>query len=355
MGSLKIIVVDDEVMVADLSRMALTHSGYLVSCAHSGEQAIEMAMETAFDLAVIDAMLPGINGMETFEGLQLISPSLQGVLVSGDLTVEMVIEAVEKGFSRTLTKPLQPLSLVQAVQAALNKTVIQKENTELKKQVKQMRNLIEHYMAPEVAAILLNRQELNPRMRGAMRPLTILFADIRNFSFLAQRIPVTELRDFLTEFFDMVADVVSSWQGILDKFMGDAALAVFGAPVPQGHANLSAVSAAIDIQKKFEDLRKQWAFRFEPFLEIGLGIGISSGNVYQGNIGSSRRLDFTVLGAEVNIAQRLASDTTGSQILMTETVYHEVADTITAREEKEKKLRGIQEKIKTYSIKALAQ
>jgi class 3 adenylate cyclase/CheY-like chemotaxis protein len=350
MQSWKVIVVDDEVMVADLSRMALTQSGYQVSCAHSGEQAIEMAMETAFDLAVIDAMLPGINGMETFEGLQLISPALQGILVSGDLTVEMAVEAVEKGFSRTLTKPLQPLSLIQAAQATLNNAVVQKENIELKKQVKQMRNLIEHYMAPEVAAILLNRKEVTPRMRGSVRPLTILFADIRNFTFLAQHIPVAELRDFLTEFFDMVADVVSSWQGILDKFIGDAALAVFGAPVPQSHANHSAVSAAIDIQEKFEALRKQWALRFESFEETGLGIGLSCGDVFQGNVGSGRRFDYTVLGADVNIAQRLASETMSGQILITEKVYQKVADTVAAQEEKSKILRGTQEKIKIYSI-----
>ncbi len=346
MQSRKILVVDDEVMVADVSRMTLAHVGYQVVCAHSGEQAMELAMGTSFDLAIIDAMLPGTNGLETFEGLQQSCPFLKGILVSGDLTVEMAIEALDKGFSRVLVKPIQALSLIRAVQGALAEAVVQEENKRLKKQVMQMRNLIEHYMAPEVASILLNRQEVTPRVRGGVTSLTVLFADIRNFTSLVQHISVTELQAFLTEFFDMVADVVVSWQGILDKFIGDAALAIFGAPVVQSQANLSAVSAAMDIQKKFEALRGRWVLRSDLFNEIGLGIGVSCGEIYQGNVGSGRRLDYTVLGADVNIAQRLATETMAGQILITEAVYGEVVDKIPAREEKAKLLRGLKQKIK---------
>jgi len=154
----------------------------------------------------------------------------------------------------------------------------------------------------------------------------------------------------LTEFFDMVADIVSSWHGILDKFIGDAALVVFGAPVHHETPNLSAVSAAIEIQNEFELLRAKWALKSELFIQIGLGIGVSRGEMYMGNVGSGRRLDYTVVGADVNIAQRLASETVAGQILVTESVYGDVAGKVSLHEEKTRILRGLEKQIRLYSI-----
>jgi DNA-binding NtrC family response regulator len=119
MQSRKILVIDDEVMVADVCRRSLSLTGHQVNCAYSGEHAVELVMETRYDLAVIDAMLPGMNGIETFEAMRQICPYLKGILVSGDLTVGMALEAVEKGFSRVLSKPVEADELLKVVQRAL--------------------------------------------------------------------------------------------------------------------------------------------------------------------------------------------------------------------------------------------
>ncbi|MBU0663272.1 MAG: adenylate/guanylate cyclase domain-containing response regulator [Proteobacteria bacterium] len=350
MQSRKILVIDDEVMVADISRSALTSAGHQVFCAYSGEQAVEMAMALRFDLAIIDAMLPGMNGIETFELIRQSCPYIKGILVSGDLTVNMTLEAMDKGFCRVLVKPVQAGYLLLAVQAALADYDLQEENIRLNKQVSKMRTLFEQYMAPEVAAILLDQQKSISEVAGEVQEITVLFADIRNFTFLVQYLPLQESREFLTEFFDMVADVVSSWHGILDKFIGDAALAIFGAPVPHGSPSLSAVSAALEIQKSFEVLRARWALTSDLFMQIGLGIGVSRGEMFLGNVGSGRRLDYTVIGADVNIAQRLASETVAGQILITESVYCDVVDKVSIQEEKTRLLRGMEKKIQIYSI-----
>ena len=350
MQSRKILVIDDEVMVADVSRSTLTYAGHQVFCAYSGEQAVEMAMALRFDLAIIDAMLPGMNGIETFEVVRQSCPHMKGILVSGDLTMDMTLEAMDKGFSRVLVKPVQTGSLLRAVQAAVGESELREENIRLNERVLKLQTLFEQYMAPEVAAILLNKQESMSEVVGKVQEITVLFADIRNFTFLVQYLPLQESRDFLTEFFDIVADVVSSWQGILDKFIGDAALAIFGAPMPHDSPNLSAVSAALEIQKKFEVLRARWALKSELFMQIGLGIGISRGEMFLGNVGSGRRLDYTVVGADVNIAQRLASETVAGQILITESVYCDVVGKVSIQEEKTRLLRGVEKKIQLYSI-----
>ena len=119
MGSYKILVVDDEAFIADMSRMALGDIGYDVSCAYNGEQAVEMAMASHFDLAILDLMLPGMTGIETFEAIRQIVPSIPGILVSGHASPEMVNEAIEKGISVVLQKPLGSIELVNTVQETI--------------------------------------------------------------------------------------------------------------------------------------------------------------------------------------------------------------------------------------------
>ena len=114
----KILVVDDEAFIADMSRMALGDIGHDVSCAYTGEQAVEMAMGNHFDLAIVDAMLPGMTGIETFEAIRQIIPSIPGILVTGHASSDLVAEAMDKGISLVLQKPLGRVELVKAVQAA---------------------------------------------------------------------------------------------------------------------------------------------------------------------------------------------------------------------------------------------
>lgn len=212
-----------------------------------------------------------------------------------------------------------------------------------------LRTMFEQYVAPEVAEFLLNRdgQMLDV---GEVKDLTVLFADIRNFTSLVQHISPEELRAFLNEFFELFTNVVFNFQGTLDKFMGDAALVLFGAPVPIDHPPRAAVQAAISIMEGFEILRDEWAKKSPWFLKIGVGIGISSGEVYLGNVGSEKRLDFTVIGTNVNIAQRLASETNSGQILITESVSRSVADTFTVKKEGARLLRGLEHDIQVYSV-----
>jgi CheY-like chemotaxis protein len=168
-------------MIADVSRSIFTCAGHQVVCAYSGEQAVELAMASRFDLAIIDAMLPGMNGIETFEALSLTCPRIKGILLSGDLTEAMALEAMDKGFSRVFAKPIQIKDLLQAAQGALAESDLREENIYLKGQVLKMRALFERYMAPEVAAILLNGQDSPLDVAGEVREITVLFADIRNF------------------------------------------------------------------------------------------------------------------------------------------------------------------------------
>jgi len=187
---------------------------------------------------------------------------------------------------------------------------------------------------------------------GGVKEITILFADIRNFTLAVQHLSHHELRLFLTEFFDLFSEIVFSWKGTLDKFMGDAALVAYGAPIALEDPSKAAVSTAIELTQAFDKLRHKWFQKSDIFEQLGLGIGISRGEVFHGNVGSSRRLDYTVIGTDVNIAQRLASDTESGQILITESVYRDVVGAFPMQEEKARQLRGLEKVTKLYSIRS---
>ncbi len=211
------------------------------------------------------------------------------------------------------------------------------------------RALLEQYMAPEVADLLVRKKQ-NVMEVGGVHDITVLYADIRNFTKLVQKLHLNELRIFLNEFFELLSDMVFSWKGTLDKFIGDAVLVVFGAPLKLETPSVSAVFAARQILRQFDKLCGKWSEISPVFSEIGLGIGISRGEMFLGNVGSNRRFDYTVIGADVNLAQRLASKAESGQILIAEAVRRDVGDLLAVKEEQPRFLKGIEKKIRIYSL-----
>jgi adenylate cyclase len=148
----------------------------------------------------------------------------------------------------------------------------------------------------------------------------------------------------------MFGSIVFSYKGMLDKFMGDAALVIFGAPVEIDNPNIAAVSAACKIMTEFERLRVIWEKKNKIFAKVGLGIGMSRGHMFLGNVGSSQRLDYTVIGPDVNIAQRLASETVSGQILITNRVQETLNGRFSVSSEKNMMLRGMEAEVTVYSL-----
>ncbi|MGW8194005.1 MAG: adenylate/guanylate cyclase domain-containing protein [Desulforhopalus sp.] len=212
-----------------------------------------------------------------------------------------------------------------------------------------IRALLEQYVSPEVSLMLLEASQdlLNV---GSVEELTVLFADIRNFTLLVQHLEPSQIREFLNAYFDFFSSIVFSAHGMLDKFMGDGALVIFGAPVRIATPDLDAVTAAQEIMTGFERLRAKWIVRKKVFRQVGLGIGISRGPMFLGNVGSAKRLDYTVIGADVNIAQRLASETEPGRILITDKVHRRLGGKFTVSAEQSMQLRGIEEPVNVYSV-----
>ncbi|MGB3221736.1 MAG: adenylate/guanylate cyclase domain-containing protein [Desulforhopalus sp.] len=508
----KILVVDNENLICDACCNALGEMGLEVICVIEA-QAIAIAKNNTFDLAVVNINTEAMTGVQTFEFLRKANPSLSGILIAGNISLDLMIDAMNKGFSRVCKKPLIAKQLVEAVNETLKINALREEVARMKillplynlgqrfiaatseheiyeeladavsrevkvpsvsvmmfdersqtlkvvayrglrssyienlqikpgdqiagkvfqsespiilntsqqhlnhpylelmnrkeisaaisfpiasknkilgvlnvsetqngmrfseadvellsiiagqammalenfrsnrerEEISRIRGLLEQYVSPEVSNLLIKSKEdlLNV---GGVQQLTVLFADIRNFTLLVQYLEPVQLREFLNSFFDMFGSIVFSYKGMLDKFMGDAALVIFGAPVELANPNIAGVSAAYKIMIEFDKLRVIWEKKNNIFAKVGLGIGMSRGPMFLGNVGSSQRLDYTVIGPDVNIAQRLASETVSGQILITDRVQETLNGRFPVCSEKNMMLRGMEAEVTVYSL-----
>lgn len=181
---------------------------------------------------------------------------------------------------------------------------------------KRLRSTMARYMPKEVADRLLESGA--DALGGSLQETTILFSDIRSFTSLSEQVGPVETVNMLNEYFGIMVEQIMSNDGILDKYIGDAIMAVFGAPFNTGHDADNGLTAALNMHMAlghFNQMR-----RMEGKLPVEMGIGLNTGEVVCGNIGSSRRMDYTVIGDGVNLAARLesATKTYGAKILISE-------------------------------------
>src|SRR5216684_637412 len=185
------------------------------------------------------------------------------------------------------------------------------------------RSALERFLSPEVAEMVVANPDI--RLGGVNQKVTVMFADIRGFTPMSENMGPERVVEILNEYFTRVTDVIFDTGGTLDKYIGDAVMAVYGAPISKGNDAAAAVNSAIQIQRLLIELNRDAAAREWP--ELRVGIGINTGNAIAGNIGSPRRLDYTVVGDAVNTAQRLMTNAAGGQILISESTAKKLGKT----------------------------
>jgi adenylate cyclase len=187
-----------------------------------------------------------------------------------------------------------------------------------------VRENFERYFTPQLAGrIAAGTQSVQPG--GVRQRVVVLFSDIRGFTTVAESLPPTQMAQQLNEYFARMVDCVFRHDGALDKFIGDAVMAYWGAPESSPHDAANAVAAAFDMQSELAVLNAQWRAQGRP--ELHAGIGIHAGDAFVGNIGSPRRLEFTLIGDTVNVANRLCGFAAGGQVLASDALCDALPDT----------------------------
>jgi adenylate cyclase len=248
---------------------------------------------------------------------------------------------------------------VQQIERSINLTVTPLTDTEGKvrgglvilediSREKRMKTTMYRYMTPGVAERVMALGE-DALMVGERKEVTILFSDIRGYTSLTEDLEASDVVALLNQYFETMVEAVFSHEGTLDKFIGDALMAVFGAPLPlrQNHAWM-AVKSALDMRHRLKEFNRSRPD--EP--QIRIGIGMSSGEVVSGNIGSQKRMDYTVIGDGVNLSSRLEQLTKvyGCDIILSEMTYELCSDKIWVRELDKVRVKGKRTAVSIYEL-----
>jgi adenylate cyclase len=209
------------------------------------------------------------------------------------------------------------------------------------------RSNFERFFAPGLAARIASSPDA-VKLGGDKRQVAVLFSDIRGFTALSETMTPDEIAQLLTEYFTEMVECVFRNGGTLDKFIGDAVMAQWGAPIGEPDDADRAMRAALEMMQALDALNANWRVAGKP--ELAIGIGLNIGEAFAGNIGSERRLEFTVIGDTVNTASRLCSAADGGEILLSEDFRRALREPPTLEERPAIELKGKRERIPLYRV-----
>ncbi|MCK4334702.1 HAMP domain-containing protein [candidate division WOR-3 bacterium] len=205
------------------------------------------------------------------------------------------------------------------------------------------------YVSHQVADEILKDPDVFAKsLKGTKKRITAFFGDIRGFTPISEQLPPEEVVAFLNFYLTEMTTIIFANEGTIDKFMGDCIMAVFGAPVEHSDDVYRAVKSGVEIQKRIEEMNKQRIT--EGKQDIHVGIGINYGEAVVGNIGSTQRLEYTVIGDSVNTAARLQTVAKGGEIVVSDSVYREVKDHFDFIHMEPVKVKGKARSLKVWKI-----
>jgi len=317
----KIVVADDDWLNRDLLETYLTNAGCEVASFGDGEQALHSIQKNLPDLALLDIRMPKMDGLSVCRQVKD-DPRTQFIpiiIVTALDSQDEELNAIESGADDFITKPFNSVILLTRVRSLLR---LKRLHDELESRSQLLQLALHRYVDAEVADIILTDPDRHLKLGGETRNVTVLFADLRDFTRFSANHPATQVVDVLNMVFNELVEIVFRHKGTFDKFLGDAIMAFFGAPI-QGEDDADrALRSAIEMQRCFDRLRTE--VDGNVLESLGLGVGIHSGEVTVGNIGSERVMDYTVIGDNVNISRRLQELARPGEILISEATYQMV-------------------------------
>ena len=315
----RILIVDDDWLNRDLLKAYLTSSGADIITAADGQEALEHALANPPDLILADIQMPRMDGLTLCQELKSTPATrfVPVVIVTALDSEEEKLKAIEVGADDFVSKPYNAVILLTRVRSLLR---IKQLHDEVESRNKLLRQVLNRYVAEDVADVILEDPERHLKLGGELRAVTVLFADIRGFTRFTEKHSAPEVIASLNIIFQALSQVVFGYRGTFDKYLGDGLMAFYGAPVAEPDDAQRALESSLEMQRRFQELRNE----NEDFDSLGLGIGLHSGEAVVGNIGSDEVMDYTVVGDVVNVAKRLQEMAHGSQILLSESTFDQV-------------------------------
>ena len=341
-----ILAVDDDPQTLVLVRHHLRQTPFTLEMAADGNEALIKIAQLNPDLVILDVNMPGRNGFEVCRFLRSLEETrhIPVLMLTALSEVSDKVKGLESGANEFLTKPVDGIELQTRVTAMLRAKFAQQEIVEKNALLEK---ILGHWHGPEVIARIKNDAGLL-NLGGEHKHVTVLFADLCGFTRYSETVSPEEVMATLNDAFGRLARLVGQHGGTFDKYVGDCLMAFYGAPITFGEDAVNAVRTAVQMQAEFREIKAQWAGT--PRADLGLAIGLNSGQAVVGNIGSEQLMGYTVIGDTVNVASRIQGCAEDGQILMGEATYSLVSRVAVARAWGETSLKGRQHPVSIFEL-----
>jgi class 3 adenylate cyclase/CheY-like chemotaxis protein len=352
-----ILFISDDPQTLSRLRQAFVDS-YNVFTASNIREGHKLLVEYDMHVIVIEQMMPEMSGLQFCESISHEFPDLTSIILSTSEDTNSLERAYKTGqIFRFVSTPYSNMELQMAIDNALKLHEAKHENRALSDKIsnyqqeqKDILELFKRYVPGEVVSQALNTDKEDMMKPGESRIVSVLFADIRNFTKMTAQLPPSEVVQFLNDYWDTITAAIKRNKGSVNKYMGDGLLAVFGAPVSYIDNHENAVKAALDMVDALDKINKKYAKILGD--EISIGTGINSGEVIVGNVGTDDFMEYTVIGNTVNAASRLEkiSKDKPNSIIISKKTYELVKDTFQTTELKKATLTEKEEVIEYCEV-----
>lgn len=347
--SAHILVIDDDWMNREVIEAYLQTKNYRVSAAHNGKTGLEIAQNDPPDLVMLDVMLPDMSGYEVCSQIKQdqVTQFVPVVMVTALESDDDRLKAIEAGADDFVTKPFNSILMLTRVKSLLRMKSL---SDQLQERTELLQKVLNRYVDKDLAEVIMVDPDRYLKLGGEMRRVTILFADISGFTSFAEQYNAQDVVAVLNHIFSQLTSLVFKHHGTFDKYIGDEIMAFYGAPVATGDDTLNAVLTGWEMQQVFNKLCKEMP---DKMGKMTLEVGIHTGEVVVGNVGSEQTMNYTVIGDAVNTAHRLQDAAQHGELLISEATYTEVAAMLNAERQAPRQLPGKREPVVTYAVKGL--
>jgi adenylate cyclase len=360
---IRLLVVDDEPDMRTLFelrfRREIQDGTYRMRFAMSGEQALELVSGAPdIDVVITDLNMPGMDGLELLSRLEALELPMKTIVLTAYGDMSNIRSAMMRGAFDFQVKPLDLDDLRATIDNAATivrrlragEVAVRRAET-LEQRNRYLREVFGKYVNEDVVDQLL-QSPTGPVLGGERRRLTVLMADIRGFTRLADELPADQVVTVLNNYLHVATEHILGHGGTINEILGDGLLVFFGAPIADPDAPSHAVAAAVDLQLAMADLNQR--HRKAGLPELAVGIAIHTGDAIVGTVGSQSRMKYAAVGSTLNLVGRIEEQARGGQILISADTYRLVDELVSVTGHFPVRLKGLDEPVALYAVRGIA-
>ncbi|MEJ7695032.1 adenylate/guanylate cyclase domain-containing protein [Daejeonella sp.] len=345
----KILVVDDEadleLLVKQKFRRKIRENIYEFVFAQNGEEALlKVSEHPDIDIILSDINMPVMDGLTLLSRLPEANPMLKAVVVSAYGDMQNIRTAMNRGAFDFVCKPVD----FEDLDLTMEKTILHVKQLQETLQAIKENNILKMYVDENVLNFMAHKEFETSLLKNETLEATVVFIDVCGFTAITEQVAANTVVKLLNGLFDTIVKEIIAQGGHVDKFMGDAVMAVFRGDYHLDRAIDAALAVKIQVEKS--EAIEMGNIKYKPQISIG----INSGEMVSGNIGSEtlKRLDYTVIGDAVNLSQRLQTVAKAGQIIITEEVYHKAKESFSCGKVGEVNLKNKAKAVMVYEVLA---